>query len=882
MKRERGSIRLYRRLLRLLPEDMRRRFGHDMTELLRERLAAVDSRAARLTVWMGAAADLLVHAVQLRFGDRDRSWTRFAFGQDVRQALAGLRAAPGVTVASVLTLGLGVGASTAVFSVVDAVLLDRPAVAEPERLVFVWPEVNGNKAMALLAEAEMASLEDVSGLSSWALTLTGEGEPRDVSALMVSPDYFDMLGVRPVLGRGFREGEDLPGAAGVVVLSHGFWVGTFGADPDVIGRVVDLSGAEYDRRQVVGVMPPGIEDIWRDADVWIPLEGDPALGLAGDDTWYVNERLARLAPGATLEQAGAEVREHAARVQRTIPRTFSTEQAERATVRTMNDYLTADVRTPILVTLGTVLLVLFIGCFNVANLMVARSDRRHRDLAVRAALGAGRGRIVRMLLSESAAVGVAGGSLGVALAAMLVRALPRFAPPDFRGLDSAALDGRVLVFALLATLVATIVAGLVPALRASGVRALSLLGGSTRGAAGSGGGRMTSVLVGGQVALAVVVTLGSGLTLRSLSRLMAVDPGLDGEGVVAFRANPRGGDDTDREAFLAYFREVSERVGALPGVESVGGIHLLPGTPGNWSFPTHPEGFTVPEGAPTPTVNFRAVRGDYFETVRLRILEGRAPGDTDRVGTEPVVAVNQAFVREFWPDVDPIGRTLSIFSSSGTKYRVVGVVGDVHQHGREIEPRAEMYFSHEQLEWDRIGMWFTVRLRPGTDIASIGPAVRETVWAVDPEVPVSEMLRLDDALGQSTRGARFLTLLLGAFGGLALALCAIGVFGVTAYVSGRRAGEFGVRLALGSSKLDIVRSSVLRSLGPVAVGLGLGLLTARLGSDLLDSVLYGVEASDPFTFAGVGLLLAGVGIVAAIVPAWRAANVDPVRVLGSE
>jgi predicted permease len=882
MTREPRGLGLYRFLLRLLPEDMRRRFGHDMVDVLRQRLSQATSRAARLPIWAGATVDLLVHAVQLRFGDGAPSSASSSLGEDVRHALAGLRAAPGVTLASVLTLGLGVGASTAVFSVADTVLLDRPPVAEPEQLVFVWPEVNANKAMALLAEAEMASLEDVSGLSSWALTLTGVGEPRDVAGLMVSTDYFDLLGVRPVLGRGFRDGEDLPGAAGVVVLSHGFWVDTFGADPDVIGRVIDLGGAEYDRREIVGVMPAGIEGIWRDTDVWVPLEGDPALGLEADNTWYVNERIARLAPGATLEQAGAEVREYAARVQRAIPRTFSTDQVERATVRTMAEYLTADVRTPILVTLGAVLLVLFIGCFNVANLMLARGDRRHRDLAVRAALGAGRGRIARMLLAESVGIGLAGGIVGVALSALLVAALPRFAPPDFRGLDGVSVDGPVLAFALLATLLATLIAGLIPALRASGVRALSLLGGSSRGIAGSGAGRVTSALVGGQVALAVVVTLGSGLTLRSLARLMAVDPGLDGAGVVAFKANPRGAGDEDREAFMAYFRDVSERIAALPGVESVGGIHLLPGTTDNWSFPTHPEGFTVPEGAPTPSVNFRAVRGDYFETVRLPVLEGRTPRDADRAGTEPVVAVNEAFVREFWPGIEPLGRTLSIFSSSGTKYRVVGVVADVHQHGREIAPRPEMYFSHEQLEWDRIGMWFMARLRPGTDLATAGPAIRETVWSVDPDVPVSEMLRLDDVLGQSTRGARFLTVLLGAFGALALALCAIGVFGVTAYVSGRRASEFGVRLALGSSKLDIVRSSVLRSLGPVAVGLAAGLTAARLGSDVLDSLLFGVEASDPLTFGGVAILLAVVGLAAAVVPAWRAASVDPVRVLGSE
>ena len=876
------GLGLYRALLRLLPGDMRRRFGHDMTALLADRLAQAATTRQRARIWAAALADLLVQSVRMRLVESELAPAPSALLIDLRHAAAGLRASPGVTAASIVTLGIGVGASAAVFSVADAVLRADYPVEEPERLVFVWAEVNGNKAMALLAESEMSTLQLVSGLSAWTLTLTGEGEPREVTGLLVAPEYFELLGVRPILGRGFRAGEDLPGAGAVVVLSHGFWVTAFGADPDVVGRVIRLSGAEHESREVIGVMPPGVERIWQDADVWVPLEGDRAAGLADDNSWYVNDRIARLAPGASLEEANAQVRAYAARIQTALPRTFSVEDAEAATVRRMSDALTASVRTPILVTLGAVVLVLVIGRVNVANLLLARSDRRHRDLAVRGELGAGRARMVRLLLLESTVVAACGGALGIVLAGALVAGLHRLAPPDFPGIDAVAVDGTVLAWALLATAAAGLVSGLAPAVRASAVRALSLVSGSTRGSGRNTIGRLTTVLVGGQVGLAVVVTLASGLMLRSFDRLMSVDPGLDATDVLAFKANPNQGDYPDGEAERAFFRAVSERLGSLPSVESIGGIHLLPGTRDNWSFPTFPEGFAVPEGAPTPSVNFRAVRDDYFETVGLRVVSGRTVGNADQQDTESVVVVNEAFVRDFWPGADPLGRTLSIFSPSGRAYRVVGVVADVHQHGRELAPRPEMYFSHGQLLWDHVGMWLLARVRPGTDVATIGPAVRDIVWSIDPDVPVSEMLLLADVVGQSTRGARFLTALLTGFGALALGLCALGVFGVTAYVTGRRAGEFGVRVALGSSRARIVRSAVARAFAPVAVGLGLGLVAARLASGVMDGVLYEVDPADPATFASVALLLGAVGLLAAVVPAWRASGVDPVRVLGSD
>jgi predicted permease len=360
-----------------------------------------------------------------------------------------------------------------------------------------------------------------------------------------------------------------------------------------------------------------------------------------------------------------------------------------------------------------------------------------------------------------------------------------------------------------------------------------------------------------------------------------VDPGIDGVGVLTFKPTPPAGRYPDGEAFQGYYAQVVERVALLPDVESVGAIHLLPGTTNNWSFPTYPEGYEVEEGMPRPSVNFRAVRGAYFETTRIGVVSGRAVGDTDRADDEPVVAVNEAFVRTFWPGEQAVGKTLTFFSASGTRHRVVGVIADVHQHGREIEPLAEMYFSHQQVPWNQMSMWIMARVRSGDPLA-LARSVEEAVWAVDPDVPIAGMADLNEVLGESTRTARFLTVLLATFGGLALGLSAVGVFGVASYTSGRRRPEFGVRLALGSSRTLVVRAAVTKSLGPVVIGLATGLAAAAAASGLLTSALFGVRPLDPITFAAVTVLLGGVGVLASAIPAWRASRVDPVSVLSSD
>jgi predicted permease len=401
--------------------------------------------------------------------------------------------------------------------------------------------------------------------------------------------------------------------------------------------------------------------------------------------------------------------------------------------------------------------------------------------------------------------------------------------------------------------------------------------GAARGASGRRRSRLTHALVGVEVALAVVVVVGSGLMLRSLRAMSAEDAGLDGEGVLVLRPNPPAARYPDGASFRAYYADVLERVASLPQVEAASAIHLLPGTPNNWSFPTYPEGVEIGDGT-VPSVNIRLVLPDYFETVGTRLLEGRTLARSDDGAGEKVVVVNGAFVELFWPEGPVVGRTLRIMGPSGEPHRVVGVVADVRQHGLGREPRPEMYFAHAQLPWNT-SFWVVARIREGADPVREAPSVREAVWSVDPDVPLAGVDDLARVFGRSAATTRFLAGVLGAFGALALLLGAVGVFGVTTFTVGRRTAEFGVRIAVGASRIEVLRAALAGTLLPVAAGLAVGLLAAFASAGALASALYKVEPTDPVTFALVALTLLAVAVLAALAPAWRASRLDPVAVL---
>jgi predicted permease len=798
---------------------------------------------------------------------------------DVHWAFRSLLRSPLLSGVAVLTLTLGIGASTATFTVVDNILLKGMPYRDSDRLVVVWPETVFNTAMVAEVSAAVPALEMATGVSVWNLTLTGVGEPVEVKASRVSPNHFRVLGVSPALGRGFEPADGLPGAPGVVILSHGFWMRAFAADPGVIGRAISMAGAESDTRTIIGVMPPAFRPVVGSPSVWVPLTHAPSVPSEQDRTWYVNRDIARLAPGATVEQAQTQLRAFALQLRERLP-LLTDEQVGSATVRPLREYATRAVGPVLWATLGAVTLVLLMACVNVANLTLAKGESRERDLAVRAALGASNGRVTRLLLAESGLLSLFGGGLGIALSFGLVRAVVALAPEGFPRVDEVGLNGAALLFALGVTVFATLASGLVPAIRLGRIEATAALARASRSASARRVSGLSLTLVGTEMALAVVLAVGATLMLRSLQKLVSVDTGLNGQAVLVIGTAPPRSRYADPAVSIAYNREILKRVAALPGIEGVGGIDLLPGTRANSRFPTWPDGLDGTEGIQVPFVNFRVVWPGYFETIGTDVLLGRPLSATDDGTSERVMVVNQAFVDRFWRNRDPIGLSVRTLEAESDPFRVVGVVGNVRQAGLADASVPEMYVT--QSQWGTSSrIWVMARVARGTPLDHAN-AVRDAVWSVDPDVPISEVGSLESVFDRSAATTRFLTLVLTSFGGVALLLGGIGVFGVTGFTVGRRLPEFGVRIALGSTRKRVVRTALVVCLGPVAAGQLVGLGASMASSEALRSVLFEVEPRDPATFTVAGATLFAVAVLAALVPAWKAGRVDPVTVLSGE
>ena len=812
--------------------------------------------------------------------------------QDLRWAARSIARNPLLATAAVVTLALGIGAGTAVFSVVHGLLLKPLPYAEPDRLVSVWPEQNFNKALVRRIAEAVPALEGISGISNGEVVLTGDGSAEQLRSSLVSVGHFALLGVRPALGRSFRPEESVPGEDGVVILSHGLWTRRLGGDPGILGRTVRLSGAGHESRTVIGVLPEGYRPVSDSGDppqLWMPLADPESWTVHDDSSWYVNWRVGRLAPGATREQATAQLRAEALRLRSEGSNAFDEEVVRTAEVVPLGRGSADDLSRPLWLLMGAVGLVLLIACANVANLLLARGEARERELAVRRALGAGRLRIARQLLTESAILGVAGGLLGIAIAYGAVEVLAARAAAVLPRTDEVAVDGAVLLFALASSLLAAVVFGALPALQGS--RGAGAGGGSDaeclrsagRGALGTGrSGRLPRWLIGAEVALAVVVLVASGLMLRSLHSLYAVDPGFDPSNVLAFQVTPPEAKYPDPAAANRFYDRLLERIGAMPGVRSAGGIQLLPLTGGNWGFPSYPEGFVLPEGDTPPSLNFRIVRPGYMEAVRMPLLAGRRLADADGLGDAPDLAVvNETLAREYFPGgaEAALGRKIRFFGPEGPEVAIVGVVGDVRQFALDLEPQPEVYVTSQEWTWP-VALWMVVRT--DGDPMRLAGDVRRAVAAIDPDVPVARVDRMEAVVARSAGTRRFVAVLLTAFGALALVLGAIGVFGVTSYTVARRLPELGLRKALGATPGGLVGETLRRGLRPVAAGVAVGVVAALLVSRLLASLLFGVAPRDPATLAAAAGFLLLVGTAAVALPALRASKVDPMRVLRDE
>jgi predicted permease len=802
------------------------------------------------------------------------------FGREFRLALRRLRAEPGFSLTALITLALGIGAAVAIFTVVDGVMLRPLPYDRADRLVEVLAGQNANITLADAVGEGAPSLSATTGLSLWSLTLTGEGEPAAVSAQFVDAGFFPVFGVTPVLGRPFRPEERDPSRSDVVLLSYGMWRRRFGGDPSVIGRRIQLDGSGHKLRTVIGVMPrgftPPLMHSGRDVDVWAPLSVSPGRTIATDSTWYVNWIVGRLRAGATVETAAEEVRITIARLHEEYPALVDEEAPRAAGAMGLLDSLVGDVRGPLWMLLSSVGLILLLACANLANLLLARGEKRRQELAVRAALGASRERLIRVQLFESGLLAVLGGAAGVGVAQVLLAAVNVGGASRLPRSTDLGLDLRVLAFALAVSAVCVLGFGLFPALRATGGDLRAHLGSGARSPGRTRAGRRLGfALIAAEVALAMVIVTGAALLIGSLKALRAVDPGIEVERVLAARLEPPS------EAYgggraVALYDEVLQRLRALPGVEEAGAIQLLPLTYGNWAFPYLAQGHTPEAGGRLPIANFRVVTPGYFRSVGMRVLAGRDVSPSDRAGGPPVGLINRAMADLVWPGEVAVGKEIRLFGSR--PFTVIGVVGDVRQHALKEATRPEMYVPLPQFPV--AGM--VVMVRTAGDPALLSRSVRAAVHEVRDDVPISDLRPLAAVMDESLTRERFFASVLGFFGVLALSLGAVGVYGVMAYAVGARRGEFSLRMALGATAGGVVRRALAGGLAPLLVGLGVGVLGAWGTTRLLAGVLFGVGPMDPGSLAAAALVLVSVATVAVWVPARRAGRAEPARVLSAE
>jgi putative ABC transport system permease protein len=791
-----------------------------------------------------------------------------------------LRRTPGFTALAALTLGLAIGANTAIFSLVEGVLLRPLPFDDPGRLVTVWEDHSrgGGSDRVGLASAtveDFTGAESLSGLAAqWAtpFTLTGDGEAQSVSGARVSTGFFRVFGVPPEIGRTFQADAGQDSAGPEVVLSHSLWRDRFGSDPAVISRKILLSDRPY---TVIGVMPADFrlplffQEPQDSAELWVPLEVPPPMRGYGV---RVLQAVGRLAPGATPESARSELAGIGRRLAQEVPVEW---RGVGVAVVPLEEQIVGNVRRILLLLQAGAALVLLIACANLANLLLARALERAQEMSVRAAFGADRVRLARLLLGESLVLALLGGALGLLLGAWGTRLLVAAAPPDTPRLADVHLDPAVFAFAFGLALLAGAGFGLVPAFRMSRADLQSVLREGGRGGSKSARqGRLRDILIITQIALTLLLLVGAGLLGRSFLRLRGVDPGFDAARVLTLKIALPPSRYPEPAQQTRFFEELVRRLGELPGVAAAGAITRLPLDAGWGSGPIEVEGAAPAQGEP-PTAGFRRVTAGYFQVMEIPLRTGREFGPEDREGSKPVVIVNETLARRFWPGRDAVGGRLRPASPDDPWLEVVGVVGDVVYDSLASTATPEVFMPHTQMPTD----WFQLVMRTEGDPLSVAGAVRATVRALDRDLPVVDARPLAERVGETIARPRFSTFLAGAFAAVALTLAGVGVFGLTAYAVAQRTREIGIRVALGARKEDVTSWIVGRSLRLAVLGLAMGLALCVLAGPALAGQLYGVSAGDPVTFTGGALFLAGVCLAASYLPARRAARVDPMEAL---
>jgi predicted permease len=815
---------------------------------------------------------------------------------DFRYAFRTLSRSAGVTLVIVASLAIGIGANTAIFSVVNALMLKPLPYPDPDRLAILWlrsPGVNlpqdwPSPGQISDVRTENHTFEEMSISQGRGGTLVGLDQPERVEALLTSSSLFHMLGARPLYGRLLLPEEDAPGKPAVVILSHAVWKRLFNSDPNVIGRTVTLNGVGRsgtgdlkNQFTVVGVLTPDflmnpeimptVASTQRmDVFLPLPLPAD-AVNNRGDENYNL---MARLKPGVTMAMAQADVSVTAGRIREKDKRdkTFT------ISVVPLVEQVVGDVKRALLVLLGSVALVLLIACANVANLLLTRATGRQKELAVRTAIGAGWQALVRQLLTESLVLGIAGGAAGLLIAEGCLSIVRSINPGNIPRLEAIDIDGTVLAFTAVVSIVTAILFGLVPAWRAAHVDLSSALKSGGRNAQGDTGfvasrrsGR--SLLVVSEVAFSMVLLIGAGLLVRSFVRLQGVHPGIDPDHVLSIRVGADGQQFPNRDATIAFYRRLWDQIATVPGVTLRGAVSSLPFTSSVGWGGINVEGFT-PQPGQELQVDQRAATTDYFRTMGIPLVKGRFFSDADAPqNAQPVVIVDEKFAQRFWPGQDPIGK--QVWNNPKRHLTIVGVVGTVKQYGLDVDGRIVVYQP-------AFGLLPYIVVKTSTDPASVAGAVTRAIHEVDPTAPLYDIRTMEDRMSGSMARQRFSTLMLGAFALFALMLAVVGVYGVMSHLVAQGTHDIGVRMALGAQRETIVRMVVRQGMELTGAGIVAGLIGAAVLTRVMTSLLFGISATDVATFSAVPLVLAAVALVASYLPARRATRVDPVVALRNE
>jgi putative ABC transport system permease protein len=808
--------------------------------------------------------------------------------QDLRYAARSLTGNAVSTIVIVASLAIGIGANTAIFSVVNALLLKPLPYPDPDRLAVLWlrsPGINilqdwPSPGQFIDIRSENQSFESISISQGRSLTLLGTDQPERVQALRTSSNLFQMLGARALHGRLLLSEEDVPGKAPVVILSHGFWSRVFGGDPGVVGRSITLnggvegSGETKNQFIVAGVLAPDFlmnDEVMptvasiTQMDLFLPLPlGADAVKARGDENYNL---MARLKPGVTMAQAQADVSMIAARIRDKDQR----DQTFTISVVPLNEQVVGNVKRPLLVLLGSVALVLLIACANVANLLLTRASGRLKEVAIRTALGASWRRIAGQLLTESLVLGLLGGAAGLLIARAALMVVRAVNPGNIPRLDAITIDGTVLAFTFGVSLLTGVVFGLVPAIRAARVDVQTALKAGGRSAQGDGGfgtsrRRLRSLLVVAELSLSVMLLIGAGLLVRSFVRLQAVPPGFNADHVISMRLGTTGRRFDNRDAAVEFFRQVGDRIAAVAGVRVRGAVSALPFTAAVGWGSINVEGFT-PRPGQELQVDQRAASTDYFKTMEIPLLQGRFFNDFDMLtNAQPVAIVDEKFARRFWPNGDAVGK--HVWNDPKRQFTIVGVVGTVKQYGLDVDGRIVVYRPSPALLQYQVA-------RTSSDPAATSAAIVRAIHEVDPTIPVFDIRTMEDRMSGSLARQRFSMMMLGAFALFAALLATIGVYGVMSYLVTQGRQEIGVRMALGAQRSRIVGMVVRQGMELTVAGTILGLAGAAALTRVMASLLFGVDAIDPVTFTLVPLLLIVVALAACLVPAQRATRVDP-------